>query len=272
LSFATKVPEGEDEWLDIAREFYKQWNFPNCIGAVDGKLVHVQRPFEGGSRYFNYKKTYSVNLMAVCDAHLRFIYVNIGAQGSANDAAVFNATSFAKKLADPRNPLSIPGDADIPGTNVKLPFMLVGDEAFPMKTYLMKPFNNRGMAPSERIFNYRLSRCRRTIENSFGVLANRFRIYHHAVQLSPSKVTDFVLATCALHNMLISKRMENEADAENVDSSEDENDQVYRTDVTHAPRTMGMRYNANVKGIRDTLASYFVGLGQLSWQWKHGNV
>ena len=204
--------------------------------------------------------------------HLCFIYVNIGAQGSANDAAVFNATSFAKKLANVRNPLSIPRDACIPGTDITVPFMLVGDEAFPMKRYLLKPFNNRGMSPSERIFNYRLSRCRRCVENAFGVMSNRFRIYHHAMQLSPSRVEDFVLATCALHNYLVTKRIESQARDNDSEKSSQEDFDNYRKDIMHVSRTVGMHYNAGVKGIRDILATYFVGAGQVYWQWKHGNV
>lgn len=32
----------EDGWKDIAKEFYTRWNFPHCIGAIDGKHVVVQ--------------------------------------------------------------------------------------------------------------------------------------------------------------------------------------------------------------------------------------
>lgn len=157
------MPATEEEWKKIAKDFYTRWNFPNVIGAVDGKLVHVIRPCITGARYFNYKKTYSINLMAVVDSHYRFLYCNIGAQGSANDASVFNATKFKKMLASARNPMKIPGDQVIPGTTISIPYMLVGDEAFPMKRWLMKPFSARGQSPSERIFNYRLSRSRRYI-------------------------------------------------------------------------------------------------------------
>lgn len=55
--------------------------------------------------------------MAIVDSHYRFIYVNVGAQGSTNDAAVYNASNFAKALCNDRNPLNIPPDAEIAGTN-----------------------------------------------------------------------------------------------------------------------------------------------------------
>ena len=58
------------------------------------------------------------------------------------------------------------------------------------------------MIHQHRIFNYRLSRARRVIENAFGILSNRFRVFFTKIALEPAKVTKIVLATCALHNML----------------------------------------------------------------------
>ncbi|XP_070517429.1 uncharacterized protein [Cardiocondyla obscurior] len=32
----------EKDWLDIAQNFEEKWNFVHCIGAIDGKHVHIQ--------------------------------------------------------------------------------------------------------------------------------------------------------------------------------------------------------------------------------------
>lgn len=48
-----KTPCQEEEWKAIADEFQRQWNFPNCLGALDGKHIVMQAPANSGSVYFN---------------------------------------------------------------------------------------------------------------------------------------------------------------------------------------------------------------------------
>lgn len=66
-------------WSKLAKEFETQWNFPNCIGAIDGKHVNIRAPWNSGSQFYNYKKIFSVVLLA--DANYRFVVVDIGAYG-----------------------------------------------------------------------------------------------------------------------------------------------------------------------------------------------
>ena len=84
----------EDKWKSIADEFYKRWNFSNCIGAIDGKHVMIQCPFNSGSLFYNYKSYFSVVLLAVASADYRFVMVDVGAYGSSNDSGVLNHTFF----------------------------------------------------------------------------------------------------------------------------------------------------------------------------------
>ena len=85
-----------DKWKFIADEFYERWNFPNCIGAIDGKHVMIQCPFNSGSLIYNYKSYFSMVLLAVASEDYRFVMVDIGAYGTSNDSGVLNHTTFFK--------------------------------------------------------------------------------------------------------------------------------------------------------------------------------
>ena len=50
-------PQKESDWKKVADDFDKKWNFPHCLGAIDGKHVVMQAPARSRSSFFNYKKT-----------------------------------------------------------------------------------------------------------------------------------------------------------------------------------------------------------------------
>lgn len=130
-------PQGE-QWEGIRREFWEMWNYPNCIGAIDGKHVRVRAPANSGSSFFNYKGFFSFILMAACDAKYKFRYIDIGAYGRDSDAGVFSRSHFGSQLIKGRLPL--PPPAPLPGTEIITPAVFLGDEAFPQKVNLMRPY------------------------------------------------------------------------------------------------------------------------------------
>ena len=147
-------PQPRKDWENIAREFEEKWNFPNCLGALDGKHVCIECPKNVGSAYYNYKNFHSMVLLAICDAKYCFTLVDIGSLGRDNDAAILSESVFGKTFAsgpeafDVREPRTV--------ENYNLPYVLVGDEMFPLKPWLMKPFPGRGLDDFQRIYNYRL--------------------------------------------------------------------------------------------------------------------
>ncbi len=84
-----KCSNTEAEWLRVANEFAEKWQFLNCVGAGDGKHIRLLCPNNSGSLYYNYKGYYSLVLMAFVGANYEFLYVDVGAQGSASDGGVF---------------------------------------------------------------------------------------------------------------------------------------------------------------------------------------
>ena len=124
-----RKPQGSEDWKNISRGFEETWNFPHCIGAVDGKHVAMQCPIKSGSLYYNYKGFFSIVLLAACDANYIFTVVDIGSYGSNNDSSVLNNCSFGKAME--AGILGIPPSEPTDGIiDFSLPYFFEGDEAF----------------------------------------------------------------------------------------------------------------------------------------------
>jgi len=65
---------------------------------------------------------------------------------------------------------TLPKPASFGGSGTEMPFVILGDEAYPLKTYLMKPFARKDLLCKEHVFNCKLSRARRCVECAFGIL------------------------------------------------------------------------------------------------------
>ena len=99
-----------------------------------------------------------------------------------------------------RQNIGLPPDENLGG--VPLTYIVIGDEALPLKKYLMRtyPSSARRLNEAERIFNYRLSRSRNTVENAFGILTNTWRIYQSPFECRVQLCDKLILATVVLHN------------------------------------------------------------------------
>ena len=201
--FHFQTPSNKEDWQQIAVEFNSKWNYPCCLGAMDGKHVAIQQPSDTGSEFFNYKHFFSISFLAMVDANYRFTYVDIGAAGRAGDASVFADSLLKKALV--HNYLDLPDAIALQGMSTKISHHVVGDDAFPLNAQLMKPYTHRNLTKEQHIFTYRLSRARRVVKNAFGILAHRWRVFLTTITLSPERVTDILFAACCLHNLMIKK-------------------------------------------------------------------
>ena len=169
-----KVPKTREEWEAIAERFGERWNFPNGIGAIDGKRILIQQPGNSGSHYYDYKGNNSVLLLAVCGPDYKCIWANVGANGRASDTTIWKVCDMKQQLSSPDNPLNLAPPQALPGGTMHVPYLLTGDDTLSLTTYLMKPFPLSGLSDEQRIYNHRLSRMRRISENGFGILVNRY--------------------------------------------------------------------------------------------------
>lgn len=240
-----------------------KWDFPNCLGSVDGKHIRIVKPSQSGSFFFNYKGFHSIVLLGVVNANCEFIFVDVGTNGRVSDGGVLEHTSFFRKLID--NRLNIPGDRQVCNTETILPFVFIGDEAFALRSNFLKPFNLKQLNYQRKIFNYRLSRARNTVECTFGILSSRFRILHTEINLKVSKVTKVTLACCVLHNFLRSKSdgylgalqiLDNDAVTPDLDS----------TRMIPLQRTHHRHSSQMAQDVRDQFLRYFNEVHRLPWQ------
>lgn len=100
------------------------------------------------------------------------------------------------------NELDFPEDSLLPGSDIKYPHYLVGDEAFPLRKNLLRPYGGRNLSEDITNFNSKLSSARRKIENAFGELANRFRLFHTTLIANPETAKSIIKATVVLHNFI----------------------------------------------------------------------
>ena len=184
----------------IIEGFLTRWNFPLCLGAIDGTHIPIKAPQNHHTDYFNRKSFHSVILQAVCDSECRITDIFAGWPGRAHDARVFSRSNIGQKVI---NGTLVTGHdtlaRDINGTTIE-PF-LVGDPAYPFRKHRMKDYTGSNLSPEKEYFNYRLNRARIQIERTFGLLKGRWRCLLRPLECDLANVVQHVIASCILHNI-----------------------------------------------------------------------
>lgn len=137
--------------------FESKWNFPHCLGVVNGKHVSIICPPKSCSYYYNYKGLYSLVLMVIVNANYEFILCDFGTNGRISDGGIFENTTFYDKLKN--NKLHIPPISKYEDSKNVLPYVFIDDEAFSLKPNFLKPFSQNELNYEHKVFNYRLSRA-----------------------------------------------------------------------------------------------------------------
>lgn len=203
--------------------------------------------------------------------------------GSLSDCSIWSNCDFGRMLEDGH--VELPPPNCLPSTNISTEHTFVGDEAFPLKLYMMRPYSKRQLGDAERVFNYRLSRARRVIENTFGILVSRWQILCKTICASPKNVTLYVSALVCLHNFLMTEQLENRPETlpyccnDLIDREDENHDFVpgeWRNETGTGILRDITRLGSNnpprsAQIMRDTLRDYFVspaGEEQVPWQYN----
>ena len=198
------LPKSEEDFTNLIAKFGEEWQFPYVFGAIDGSHLPI-KCCRGGAKarkqYFNFKGFYSIVLIALVDAQYRFIWASVGAPGNTHDSTLFQSTRLWKQISD--------GDI-VPNLvhqvkDVEVPPLILGDGAFPLRPWIMKPHGDAVLSREKRYFNFRLSRARLVTEGAFGRLKSRFRILFRKCESDKENVKLYGLACVILHNLCIDR-------------------------------------------------------------------
>lgn len=268
-----QFPNSTEKWKEIAKEFEERWNFPHCLGSMDGKHIDIVPPADSGSYYFNYKGRHSMVLFAIVDANYRFLLVDFGTNGRVSDGGVLQNTKFYEKLQI--DDLKLPKPCSVTENFKDVPYVFVADDAFPLTINIIKPFRQAQLdSACKEIYNYRVSRARHVVENGFGILASRFRVFHTQINLEPENIVKVVKATCALHNFLMEKRPATYAPPNSTYQENDDGAIINAGLNTNESNMIALQrvHLGNVslaaKQLRNEFASYFMNEGKVPWQDK----
>ena len=190
-------PTGNDLQC-VVDGFNMKWDMVQCAGAIDGCHIPVKPPSLNHTDFYNRKGWYSIILQAVVDHEYLFRDVMVGWPGSVHDARVLVNSQLYHRIQNKE--LLTTSSRTLLGKDIR-PF-LVGDSAYPLSTWLMKPFpHNSALSDRQKTFNYRLSRARIVVENAFGRLKARWRRLTKQNDMEVSHVPQIVTACCILHNI-----------------------------------------------------------------------
>ena len=196
------------------------------------------------------KGFYSVILQAVVDHNLLFTDLFIGWPGSVHDARVL-ANSALYRRCNSKEWLQ--GDS-LRVNNTNLSIFLIGDSAYPLLPWLIKPFSTSpSLSLQQKTFNYRICRGRVVVELAFGRLKARWRRLLKRNDMLVTNVPNVIAACCTLHN--ICEVHGDVFDEEWLEDCESDEDGTQPTATTCSTSTSTC---PDSEEVREVLVNYFV--------------
>ncbi|XP_030219862.1 protein ANTAGONIST OF LIKE HETEROCHROMATIN PROTEIN 1 [Gadus morhua] len=188
----------EVKFREMATYIENRWGLPHCVGAIDGSHIPILAPQDYHCDFFNRKGWHSILLQGVVDGKGLFWNVFAGLAGSMHDARVLRVSKLWE-LASRGN--HFPARTRNIG-GVTAGYYILGDSAYPLQNWLLKPFQDTGRLTAEQqMFNRKFSRVRVVVENAFGRLKGRWRCLLKRNDSDLQLVKSMVMTCCALHNL-----------------------------------------------------------------------
>jgi hypothetical protein len=141
---------------------------------------------------------------------------------------------------------------------MKVPFVMVTDEAYPLLPYLMRPYPKRIVDGPKQVYNYCLSRARRSVKCAFGILCSKWCILLKAIETDVSNAIHIVKAVCILRNFV-----------QQYEPFHPENDENLITKFGNrlcSSRRTQYRFSEKPKEVQENFLHFFIGIGSVPWQ------
>lgn len=187
----------QEEFKRQVELFERGRGFPMCVGARDGTHISIRGSFGRRKLLWRFKGFYSIVLQIVAGADYRILTATVGHAGNSHDSTIMKKHSFWQK----REEIFPPGARVIEG--VQVPFLEIGDSAFPLTTRSTRPYTHNKLTDAEAYYNYRHSSARMIVEQTFGLLKGRFWILLSTNESSIPTVNVIAMACCILHNICV---------------------------------------------------------------------
>ena len=175
------------EWSKISSAF---GIYDGCIGAIDGWLCCINTPSVHNPTDYHsgHYHRHGINIQAVCDANLRFLYFAVAAPGRTNDARAFNRCLQLRHWLD-----SLPEK-----------YFILGDNAYTLNKMMLIPFSGAAKHITyNRSFNFYLSQLRIRVEMAFGRLTTKWRIFRRNLDQEVDNISLICRVAAKLHNFVI---------------------------------------------------------------------
>ena len=177
-------PKNQGDFSNMMGEMDSEWQFSFAFSAIDGShllMKCLSGAPEAMKQYKNFRNFYSVILLALVDPKYRFIWASVCAPGNTHDSTLFQSTSLWEKITAgsilPQLVLEIEDQA--------IPPLILGDGAFPVRTWIIKPYGDAIVNEQKRYLNYRLSRARTKTEGYVGKLKGCWRVLSKKCESNP---------------------------------------------------------------------------------------
>ncbi|KAG8239227.1 hypothetical protein J437_LFUL018824 [Ladona fulva] len=118
---------------EIEAGFQELWNLIHAVECIDGKHIQIKCLKESETMFYNYKHFFSIVLQAVADYRCRFIFVDVGGYGKQSDGGTFY-TSYSSTFLENSHSANLPPPSYVEGIVTDVPFVILGDDAYPLKT------------------------------------------------------------------------------------------------------------------------------------------